>query len=73
MDKKKHQKREVWIKNNLDKLGDKIGQDIKDYKVFSIFIVSQVLPTIYLKKSPIDIIPFSKIKYDGVTFLDKYN
>lgn len=70
---KKHQKREVWIKNNLDKLGDKIGQDIKDYKVFSIFIVSQVLPTIYLKKSPIDIIPFSKIKYDGVTFLDKYN
>lgn len=70
---KKHQRREIWIKNNLDKLGNKIGNDLKDYKVFSFFIVSQELPIIYLKETPIDIIPFSQIKNDGPTFLDKYN
>lgn len=69
----KHQRRDKWIKNNLDKLGDKIAHDLKDYKVFSIFIVSQELPIIYLKKTPIDILPFSQIKNDGLTFLDKYN
>lgn len=40
----------------------KMGYDLKDYKVFSIFIVSLELPIIYLKKAPIDIIPFSQIK-----------
>lgn len=70
---KKHHRRDVWIKNNLDKLGAKIGHDLKDYKVFSFFIVSQELPIIYLKETPIDIIPFSQIKNDGPTFLDKYN
>ena len=70
---KKHQRREIWIKNNLDKLGNKIGHDLKDYKVFSFFIVSQELPIIYLKETPIDILPFSQIKNDGPTFLDKYN
>ena len=70
---KKHQRRDIWIKNNLDKLGNKIGHDLKDYKVFSFFIVSQELPIIYLKETPIDILPFSQIKNDGPTFLDKYN
>lgn len=68
----KHHRREIWIKNNLDKLGEKIGHDLKDYKVFSFFIVSQELPIIYLKKTPIDILPFSQIKNEGPTFLDKY-
>lgn len=70
---KKHQRRDIWIKNNLDKLGNKMGHDLKDYKVFSFFIVSQELPIIYLKETPIDIIPFSQIMNDGPTFLDKYN
>lgn len=70
---KKHQKRDSWIKNNLDKLGDKIDHDLKGYKVFSLFIVSQELPIIYLKETPIDILPFSQIKHDGPTFLEKYN
>lgn len=69
---KKHQRRDEWIKNNLDKLGERIGYDLKDYKVISIFIVSQELPVIYLKKSPIDIIPFSQIKNEWPNFLDKY-
>lgn len=69
---KKHQKRDEWIKNNLDKLGIKIEHDLKDYKVFSIFIASQELPTIYLTKTPIEIVPFSQTKSDGVNFLDKY-
>lgn len=69
---KKHNRRESWIKKNLDKLGKKIGHDLKDYKVFSFFIVSQKLPIIYLKKTPIDILPFSQIKNEGPTFLDKY-
>lgn len=68
---KKHQRREIWIKNNLDKLGNKIGHDLKDYKVFSFFIVSQELPVIYLKETPIPILPFSQIKNDGLSFLDK--
>ena len=68
---KKHQRREIWIKNNLDKLGNKIGHDLKDYKVFSFFIVSQELPVIYLKVTPIPILPFSQIKNDGLSFLDK--
>ena len=62
----------MWIKDNLDKLGEKIGCDLKDYKVFSIFLVSQELPTIYLKSSPMDIIPFSQIKTNGLDLLDKY-
>ena len=70
---KKHQRRDIWIKKNLDKLGEKIGHDLTDYKVFSIFIVSQELPIIYLKETPIDIIPFSRIKNEGITFIDKYN
>ncbi len=70
---KKHQRRETWIKNNLDKLGDKIDYDLKGYKVFSLFIVSQELPIIYLKETPIDILPFSQINNEGPTFLDKYN
>ena len=70
---KKHQRRDKWIKNNLDKLGKKIGHNLKDYKVFSIFIVSQEIPTIYLKNSPIDIIPFSQIKNKESSFLDNYN
>ena len=69
----KHQRREEWIKNNLDKLGTKLNHDLTDYKVFSIFIVSQELPIIYLKETPIDLIPFSRIKNEGITFLDKYN
>lgn len=69
---KKHQKREEWIKNNFEKLGEKIGYDLKDYKVISIFIVSQELPVIYLKKSPIEIIPFLQIKNEWSSFLDKY-
>lgn len=70
---KKHQRRDIWIKNNLDKLGNKIGYDLTDYKVFSFFIVSQELPIIYLKETPIDILPFSQINNEGPTFLDKYN
>lgn len=70
---KKHQRRDIWIKNNLDKLGNKLGYDLKDYKVFSFFIVSQELPIIYLKETPINILPFSQIKNNGPTFLDKYN
>ena len=69
---KKHQRREDWIKNNFDKLGDKIGNNLKNYKIFSMFIVSEELPIIYLKKNPIDIIPFSQIKKEGLGFLDKY-
>ncbi len=69
---KKHQRRSMWITDNLDKLGEKIGCDLKDYKVFSIFLVSQELPTIYLKSSPMDIIPFSQIKTNGLDLLDKY-
>ena len=69
----KHQRREEWIKNNLDKLGNKLKHDLTDYKVFSIFIVSQELPIIYLKETPIELIPFSRIKNEGITFLDKYN
>ena len=69
---KKHQIRDEWIKNNLDALGEKIGHDLNGYNVFSIFIVSQELPTIYLKKTPIDIIPFSQIKHDGLNYLDYY-
>ena len=69
---KKHQIRDEWIKNNLEALGEKIGHDLNDYNVFSIFIVSQELPTIYLKKTPIDIIPFSQIKHDGLKYLDYY-
>ena len=69
---KKHQRRDIWIKNNLDKLGNKIGHDLTDYKVFSFFIVSQELPIIYLKETPIDILPFSQINNEGPTFLDKY-
>lgn len=68
----KHQNRENWIKENLNKLGESIGCDLKDYKVFSIFIVSQELPLIYLKNTPIDIIPFSQIKNKGMSLLDKY-
>lgn len=34
---KKHDRRDKWIKKNLDKLGKKIGHDLKDYKVFSFF------------------------------------
>lgn len=68
----KHQKREHWIKENLDKLSESIECNLKDYKVISIFIVSQELPIIYLKNSPIDIIPFSQIKNKGVSFFDKY-
>lgn len=69
---KKHQRRDKWIKNNLDKLGEKIGYDLNDYKVFSFFIVSQELPITYLKKLPIDIIPFSQIINNKSNFLDKY-
>lgn len=68
----KHQNRENWIKENLNKLGESIGCNLKDYKVFSIFIVSQELPLIYLKNTPIDIIPFSQIKNKGMSLLDKY-
>lgn len=68
----KHQNRENWIKENLNKLGESIGCDLKDYKVFSIFIVSQELPLIYLKNTAIDIIPFSQIKNKGMSLLDKY-
>ena len=69
----KHQKRDNWIKNNLNKLSKKIKHDLKNYTVFSIFIVSQELPTIYLKKLPIDVLPFPQIKRDGLNFLDKYH
>lgn len=69
---KKHQRRDKWIKNNLDKLGEKIGYDLNDYKVFSFFIVSQELPITYLKKLPIDIIPFSQIINNKSNFLDRY-
>lgn len=69
---KKHKRRDDWVKNNLNKLGEKIEHDLTDYKVFSIFIVSQELPIIYLKNPPIDIIPFSQIKNKGITFFDKY-
>lgn len=68
----KHQNRENWIKENLNKLGESIGCDLKDYKVFSIFIVSQELPLIYLKNTAIDIIPFSQIKNKWMSLLDKY-
>lgn len=69
---KKHERRDEWIKDNLDKLGESIGHDLKDYKVFSIFIVSQELPIIYLKDTPIDIIPFSHIINNGMNILNKY-
>ena len=68
----KHKRREEWIKNNLDNLGNKLEHNLTDYKVFSIFIVSQELPIIYLKETPIDLIPFSHIKNEGITFLNKY-
>ncbi len=69
---KKHERRDEWIKDNLNKLGESIGCDLKDYKVFSIFIVSQELPIIYLKDTPIDIIPFSHIINNGINILNKY-
>ena len=56
----------------MNKVGESIGCNLKDYKVFSIFIVSQELPLIYLKNTPIDIIPFSQIKNKGMSLLDKY-
>ena len=69
---KKHERRDGWIKDNIDKLGESIMCNLKDYKVFSIFIVSQELPIIYLKNSPIDIIPFSQIINNGMNILNKY-
>ena len=69
---KKHERRDEWIKDNIDKLGESIMCNLKDYKVFSIFIVSQELPIIYLKNSPIDIIPFSQIINNGMNILNKY-
>lgn len=69
---KKHERRDEWIKDNLDKLGESMGCNLKDYKVFSIFIVSQELPIIYLKDTSIDIIPFSHIINNGINILNKY-
>ena len=69
---KKHERRDEWIKDNLDKLGESMGCNLKDYKVFSIFIVSQELPIINLKDTSIDIIPFSHIINNGINILNKY-
>lgn len=65
----KHIKRDKWLKDNIKILESVFNLDSDKFEIYSLFLTSQEIPSIYIEKMPLDTIAFSYLKRRGVIVL----
>jgi hypothetical protein len=68
----KHNKRDLWLKSNLELVGKKYALDLSEYSVKSVFLTQEDMLSPYLKNThlPIPMITLYDLKRKGIKSLD---
>ncbi|WP_321504320.1 hypothetical protein [uncultured Methanoregula sp.] len=69
----KHLKRDAWLKSHVEDVQVVYGLPPGDYSIHSLFVVSEELPTAYLRETPLEIIPISRLRREGQLVLKTGN
>ncbi len=67
----KHQKRDEWLKANVQMVQSAFNLTDIPQAVRSFLIVSEEIPSAYLREVPLPILPFSRLQREGVQALKK--
>ncbi|KAF5034413.1 hypothetical protein DSECCO2_596380 [anaerobic digester metagenome] len=65
----KHIKRDKWLRDNIKILESTFSLESDKFEIYSIFLTSQEIPSIYIEKMPLETITFSNLKRRGLTVL----
>ena len=67
----KHLKRDKWIKDNINILTNKYDLSNNSFEVCSLFLTSEEIPSVYIRKMPLPIISYSYLVRKGVGVLNR--
>ncbi|MCH7535480.1 MAG: hypothetical protein IH948_07005, partial [Bacteroidetes bacterium] len=65
----KHSRRDKWLKSNKAQLSTKFDIQDTSFKIISLIITEVEIPATYIKEVPLPIIPFSRLKREGISLL----
>jgi len=66
----KHIERDKWLKNNINDRSIIYGLHSQQFKVVSLFLTSEEIPTTFLRKMDLPCISFSRLKREGAKILN---
>lgn len=62
-------KRDKWLRDNIKILESTFSLESDEFEIYSIFLTSQEIPSIYIEKMPLETITFSNLKRRGLIVL----